>query len=186
MESYIQITQLNDFFFCPRSIYWANLYRQYESAIYDEKNQVEGKLAHETIDNRTYSTAKKWLQGSEIYSEEYRICGKIDLFNTDTGQLVERKNKIEKIYQGYLYQIWAQYICLKEMGYHVKSICLHSLKDNTRYPLDIPTTENIAEITSIIHKFHTFRLEDPFEPNKHKCDRCIYRHLCDLSLSKQT
>jgi hypothetical protein len=52
------------------------------------------------------------LQGLDVYSEEYGICGKIDIFDKKTGELIERKSLIkrendkEKIYLGYKLQLW--------------------------------------------------------------------------------
>ena len=115
MESYIRISTLNDFVFCPKSIYFHELYDRYDEKVFQDKVQHDGKLAHETIDEKRYSTAKKYIQSMSVYSEKYKLCGKIDIFNTETKNLVERKNKVEKIYDGYKYQLYAQYYCMLEM-----------------------------------------------------------------------
>lgn len=147
--------------------------------MYHERPQKSGKLAHETIDKQIYSTEKKWLQGIDVYSQQYGICGKIDLFNSDTGALVERKNKIKQIYDGYRYQVYAQMFCLREMGYEVKSIFLHSLSDNKRYEIPIPTLSEEQEFAEIIQQMKTYKITDPISPNPNKCAQCIYRELCD-------
>ena len=42
MESYLMITQLNDFIFCPRSIYFAGIYRESVSdEVYHQTPQRE-------------------------------------------------------------------------------------------------------------------------------------------------
>ncbi|MDR2639788.1 MAG: type V CRISPR-associated protein Cas4 [Candidatus Peribacteria bacterium] len=71
MESYIKLSTLNDFIFCPKSIFYHNLYEQYNDELYQEEAQKAGKLIHEAIDNKRYSTKKEILQGLDVYSEEY-------------------------------------------------------------------------------------------------------------------
>lgn len=180
MESYIMISELNDFVFCPRSIYFHKLYRKYKQDMYHEKAQKEGKIAHENIDQKKYSTAKKWLQGIEIYSSKFKVCGKIDLFNQETGELIERKNKIIKVYDGYKYQLYAQYFCLQEMGYEVKKLSFYSLKDNKKHPLELPSYIEETKLSDVIYKFQHYRLDEPHHLNPNKCEKCIYRELCDL------
>ena len=181
MEFYIQISLLNDFIFCPKSIYFHKLYQKYASVEYKDTPQKVGTLKHETIDENRYSNRKEILQGIPIFSEKYNIGGKIDIFNKKTGELVERKNKIKTIYDGYRYQVYAQYFCLKEMGYKVKKILLHSLSDNKRYLINIPGKKEIAEFESLIAKIREFSInQSKFKQNKEKCARCIYSELCDF------
>lgn len=62
MEPYIPISFLNDFIFCPRSIYFHQLYGKSDESLYHSTDQSEGKAAHATVDAKTYTTAKKVLQ----------------------------------------------------------------------------------------------------------------------------
>lgn len=78
METYIPISFLNDFIFCPRSIYFHQLYGRTNENIYHTTAQSEGKMAHKSIDNKTYTTSKKVLQTIEIYSSRFGLGGKID------------------------------------------------------------------------------------------------------------
>jgi len=57
MENYIKLSTLNDFIFCPKSIYYHNLYYSYEKKLYQEETQIAWSIAHESIDNKTYSTS---------------------------------------------------------------------------------------------------------------------------------
>lgn len=180
MKDYILISWLNDFIFCPRSIFWHNLYGNFADSTYKELPQIQGLQAHESIDQKKYSTSKKWISSLEVYSEELNITGKIDLLNTETAELVERKRQIKKIYDGYLLQVWAQYFCLKEMKYNVDKIYLHSLIDNKRYKINIPKNTEKEKIKKIIKKMQNFSMEDKFSPNKEKCNKCIYSELCDI------
>ena len=183
VESYIPISFLNDFIFCPRSIYFHQLYGRIESRLYQSTDQINGKAAHKTIDTKTYTTSKKVLQSLEIYSQRYGLAGKIDTYNKDKKLLTERKKKIVRIYDGYVFQLYAQYWCLTEMGYEVKMMRLYSLDDNKVYPVLLPMEDNVMQqnFERLIVRIHTFSLDDDFVPNPNKCRRCIYSNLCDIS-----
>ena len=188
MESYLPISFINDFIFCPRSIYFHQLYGQVERSFYQSKVQVKGEQAHQRIDKANYSTSSSVLQAIDVYSEKYKICGKIDIYDTKNAQLIERKKRIKVIYEGYIFQVYAQYHCLTEMGYPVQSIKLHSLDDNKRYPVVIPDEDNImqAKFESILCAIRSFNLQDPFVANSKKCNHCIYHALCDHSLADES
>lgn len=182
MESYILLSELNDFIFCPRSIYWHHIYGRYTTSAYHTTSQILGNIAHKSIDNRTYSSRKTVLQGMSIYSDTLKIAGKIDIYDTKTGILTERKRKIKKIYDGYLLQLYWQYICLSEMWYIVTGIRFHSTSDNATYPLALPNHQDIQTFKLVINRFHQFRLDNKMKSNRKKCERCIYAWLCDKSL----
>src|SRR3989338_4539406 len=98
MESYIQISKINDFIFCPRSIYFHVVYEQFHQKTYHQTPQLVGKIKHENIEKGEYSTAKRYLQGMEVYCEKYGLAGKIDIYDRDQRSLIERKTKVVKIY----------------------------------------------------------------------------------------
>ena len=138
MEPYLLISYLNDFIFCPRSIYFHNLYGKIDEKFIHTKSQIEGRIAHQSIENQLYSNKKCILQNLEVYSEKYKICGKIDLFDMEKGILIERKKRIQKVYDGYIMQVYAQYFALKEMNYQIQSIQLRSMDTNQIYNIDLP------------------------------------------------
>jgi len=185
METYIPISFLNDFIFCPRRIYFHQLYGSYNSALYQQKPQIAGKAAHESIDKKTYSTRSNVLQGIEIYCDKYRICGKIDVFDADAGKLIERKREIKVIYDGYVFQVYAHYFSLTEMGYEVKSIIIHDLVHNRSHPIALPheNPEMLRKFEKLIADINSFDMNAAgFVPLEAKCCKCIYKNLCDYSL----
>lgn len=181
MESYLPISFLNDFIFCPRSIYFHQCYGKVSPRLYHCPDQTEGLAAHKTIDSKSYTTAASVLQNYEVYSHTYNIAGKIDTFDVHKGILSERKKKIKIIYDGYVFQLYAQYFALTDMGYCVKKIKLYSLDDNKSYwqPLPSENEEMFGKFESLLVTMRQFRLDDDFTPNPSKCQRCIYRNLCD-------
>ena len=180
MESNIIISNLNDFIFCPRSIYYHNLYYDYEDKLYYSTYQINGKNSHKSIDSNNYSTKKSILQGINIYSDELGLIGRIDLYDFEKKELIERKRKIKKIYEGYYLQLYAQYYCLVEMGYEIKKLYFYSLIDNKKIEVKLPTEKDKKRLKEIIKKMKNFNIEDPnFTQNKNKCEMCVYKNLCD-------
>lgn len=91
MDDAIIISNLNDFIFCPASIYFHNLYGSRDTITYQGAAQINGKKAHEAVDKGTYSGRKHILTALDIYSEKYNIVGKIDIYDLDKKILTERK-----------------------------------------------------------------------------------------------
>lgn len=184
MEGYILISYLNDFVFCPISIYYHQLYGELSTRIYHDLPQIEGKFVHEAIDEKKYSTKKNILQGIEIFSEKYNLCGKIDIFDVDNGLLTERKKHISKIYDGYIFQLYAQFFCLSEMDYVVKNMRFYSSDNNKVFPVELPeeNTEMYSKFVKTIEEINCFDISSYNPSNIGKCQRCIYENLCDRSL----
>jgi len=181
MESYIKLSTLNDYIFCPKSIYYHNIYDNYDKSTYQEEAQIAGTIAHESIDHKSYSTRKDVLMWLEVYSEYFGIAGKIDMFFQNEWKLIERKNRIEKIYLGYKYQLWGQMFCLEEMWYKVNSLSFHSIQDNKNYPINKPSTWEILGFEHFLKKYREYDLlQTNWIQNSEKCKRCIYRELCDF------
>lgn len=183
MEPYLIITELNDFVFCPKSIYFHHLYGNYSDRTYKQKPQIIGTINHENIEQKKYSTSKKDIQSLAVFNEKYRLCGKIDLYDAETKTLIERKTKIREVYDGYKYQLWAQYFCMREMGYEVEKLVLRSLEDNKNYFLEIPGERETDEFEKHLRKIRNFNPDDPnFSQNPKKCKNCIYADLCDSNI----
>jgi len=180
MQTYLKISELNDFIFCPRSIYMHNIYESFEKVVYQERYQVRGTIAHESIEDKRYSSEKRYIQAMEIYSERYNLVGKIDIFDVQTGILIERKYQIKQIFDGYWFQLYAQKIALEEQGFQVNKLKLHSLKDNKSYFLSIDEEETIRnKFFNLMMEVENLKIESlPVQENVAKCRNCIYKELC--------
>lgn len=176
MESYIQISKINDFLYSPKSLYLHSVYESFNQNIYHEAPQKIGKLNHDCIENGQYSSAKKWLQGIAVYSEKYNLGGKIDLYDKETKSLIERKTKIRTIHDGYRFQLYAQMVALEEAGYKVKKLFLHSLNDNKRYKIKLPDEKEIKRFEETLKEMRSYDLKN-LRQSQFKCDMSIYRHL---------
>lgn len=181
MYEEILITQLNDFIFCPVSIYFHQLYGDSDRIMIQSDYQINGTAAHENIDNGTYSTRKEIVSGISVYSEKYGLVGKIDVFDTKKGKLVERKRTIKQIYDGYVFQVYAQCFSLREMGYEVNEIVIHSITDNKNYKIDLPedNPEMLQKFEKTIYEMHNFEFDKFVQSNSLKCKNCIYEPACD-------
>ena len=185
METYIRLSTLNDFIFCPKSIYYHNLYDCYDKKLYQEDAQIAWTIVHENIDNKKYSTSKNILQSLDVYSEKYRIAWKIDQFFITEWKLIERKSKIEQIYLGYKYQLWWQMFCLQEMWYDVRELWFYSMQDNKIYKIYKPNTKELLEFEKMLEKYKKYdMLQKYFHQNTQKCLKCIYRELCDYFIGE--
>lgn len=181
METYLKITYLNDFLFCPLSIYYHELYGDTHPMLYHDKPQIDGKQAHRTIDEKSYSTHKSILQGIDVYSEEYGLCGRIDTFDISTGVLTERKKLVKKVFDGYVFQLYGQCFGLREMGYSVKKLRIWSKDDNTIYDIPLPEddAEHFARFKATIKAANEFECESFSQETPEKCMHCIYSTFCD-------
>lgn len=183
METYIKISNLNDFIFCPKSIYFHDLYNKYSSSNYHQKPQKKWKINHKSIDTQTYTTSKNVLQWITVYSTTYKLLGKIDIFDIDKWILIERKTKITKIYTWYKYQLWAQYFCLQDTWYNVQKLKLYSLEDNKSYNIPIPTEQETEKFNQLINRYKSFDpVSSHIKPNPAKCKMCVYNQLCDIAV----
>lgn len=182
-ENPITITSLNDFIFCPVSIYFHGLYGDVEKMSYYSTDQIDGLNAHKSVDNKTYSVAKT-IKGLEVYCEKYNLIGKIDVYNESTKTLVERKKKVKVIYDGYIYQLYGQYFAMTEMGYKIEQLVIYSIDDNKSYPIDLPENnkELFEKFESTIRAMQNFDITNFTQENGEKCAHCIYSPYCDRGI----
>lgn len=184
MEELIRITLLNDFIYCPVSIYFHNLYGNMDTMIYQGKKQLDGKAAHKTVDEHSASTGKNIVTGLDVFSEKYGLVGKIDYYDLDRGILIERKKKIKTIYDGYIFQLYGQYFSMIEMGYGVNGLAMYSMDDNKKYKVLLPEddSEMLLKFEKVIEDINAFDIEKFSQKNRDKCLNCIYEPACDRSL----
>lgn len=181
MDPFIKISTLNDYVFCPKSIYFHDLYGKYSRKVFQWTDQIEWEFSHESIDKKKYSTSKKILQGLAIYSSKYNIWWKIDLYHIEKKSLMERKTFVEKIYYGYVLQVYAQYFCMIEMGYQIDKIKIYSIQDNKVYEIPIPGEKETKDFEIFLDTYRWYHPDSRFfNQNPKKCEKCIYNELCDF------
>ena len=181
MEEMLPITNINDFLYCPRSLYFGNIYRRSIGKDgYQQAPQKVGTSAHASLDEGTYSSRKNVLTGTMVFCAAFDLIGRIDFFDKSSGLLMERKWSVSDVWEGYRMQLYAQAKALQEMGHEVKALKLHSKKDNRTFDVVLPTESDWNRLHAIISQMRSFRLDAPFAANPRKCARCIYSGLCDV------
>lgn len=186
MEEPIPATCLNDFIFCPASIYFHRMFDDKNVRTFQKKEQINGTAAHEAVDSNHYSTSSDVITSLEVYSEKYMLICKIDIYNAKTKTIVERKKKIKRIYDGYVFQLYAQYFCMKEMGYEVQNLQLYSMEDNKKYVVKLPNEnlEMFDAFRKVINGIINFNIESFTQSNTEKCKNCIYAPACDKGIAE--
>lgn len=179
MDNYIPISTLNDFIFCPYSIYLHNVYMESDEGLYHATPQTRGKIAHETIDKKKASNRADDLQALPVISEKYGLVGKIDIYKGKEQKLIERKYNLKQIFQGQIYQLWAQYLCLVEMGYAIQALAFYEISTNKMIPVELPTEEGLREFELFLSKYRSYDPTVTLVTNNNKCKHCIYCNLCD-------
>jgi CRISPR-associated protein Cas4 len=152
--------------------------------MYSQAPQLRGESAHKSIDTKTYSDKKDILQDFEVYSDKYKLFGKIDIFDLKSKKLIERKREIKHIYDGYIFQIYAHYFCLTEMDFDVKYLALYDLIHNKTYPVLLPSKNKIMleKFEKLVDDIQNYSLQANFTSTQEKCENCIYSNLCDISI----
>lgn len=157
------------------------LYGYTDNLMMQRPAQINGSASHAAVDAGKYTTRKNILQSVSVYSEKYNLIGKIDIFDLSKGELIERKRKITTIYDGYVFQLYAQYFALTEMGYQVKKLFFYSMTDNKKYEVLKPESnpEMLEKFEETISNMTKFEIDNFIQTNPKKCRNCIYEPACD-------
>ena len=179
METFMPITYLNDFVFCPYSLYLHRVFDENEEVVYSAMPQQKGKSVHGHVDSRPPKSKGGVLKGIYVISTKLGVYGKIDTFYTENGKLIESKYSIKTLYQGYYYQLWAQYFAMVEMGYQVNEMAFFSIRDRKSFPVKLPEKKEYVELKDHIKEIIQYDFEAKLQVNPAKCTHCIYAALCD-------
>ena len=147
--------------------------------IFHASPQVRGRLAHAATDNNTYSSRSSDITSLSVCSDELGIMGKIDLYRKDKKILIERKYLLKQIYRGQMYQLWAEYFCMVEMGYEIEKLAFYETSTNRMISVDIPGYREKSELLNFICRFRNYSPELPITLNHNKCIHCVYCNMCD-------
>ena len=150
-----------------------------DEGLYHATPQTRGKIAHETIDKKKASNRTDDLQALPIISEKYGLMGKIDIYKGKEQKLIERKYSLKKIFQGQIYQLWAQYLCMTEMGYPIQHLAFYEISTNKMIPIELPTEEQLKRFEQFLKSYRSYDPTSPLRTNTSKCRHCIYCNICD-------
>lgn len=155
-----------------------------DDEVYKAEPQAKGTIAHRGIDSKNGSTRKSDILSLAVYSDEFGISGRIDIYKQDKHLLIERKNNLKHIYKGQIYQLWGQYFCMKEMGYDIYQLAFYELSTNKMTYIPLPDEDDKRELIEFIEIFKRYNIESIIgQANPNKCSHCIYCNLCDKTYS---
>lgn len=151
-----------------------------DESMYHATPQKQGRASHESVDRKSASTKKADILSLPIISERLCIIGKIDMYRADTKTLIERKYQLKQIFRGQLYQLWAEYFCMIEMGYEVEHLAFYEISTNKTIRVELPNEDNYNELSMFLLKYRNYDPETSVTTiNSNKCIHCIYCNLCD-------
>ena len=178
MDGLIPISNLNDFLFCPYSIYLHGIYQGAEEQAVKATVQNEGTRAHKEKE-KTAEGAK--LVSLPVLSEKLGVFGIIDKYDPASGILTEYKNHLDRVFEGQIIQLQCQALCLSEMGYHVTELRLFDIFKGTAVDIGFPNGKDRRRITELIEEYRGWSPEREIQVNPAKCRKCIYCALCEKS-----
>lgn len=179
-DTLIPISLIGNYLYCPYSIYLHNVYMETDDSMYKAEHLYKGSAVHRAVDEKRSDNRKDVLQAFPVYSERLGLVGKIDVFYIRTGELVERKTKVEHIYPRHIYQLWAQMFCLKEMGYNVTILSLYDYTSNKKHVIELPSTQEEEDFMQFLKNMRAYNpCEDTIEVNEQQCRYCIFTNMCD-------
>ena len=146
---------------------------------YHASPQTKGRAVHHASDNKTSSTRSNDIFNLPVFSEQFGLMGKIDVYRKDKKMLIEWKYQLHQIFQGQIYQLWAQMFCMREMGYEIEKLAFYEISTNKMIPVDMPGMEQETQFELFINRFRTYNPEEQVKTNPNKCRHCIYCNLCD-------
>lgn len=180
IDTLIPISLIGNYLYCPHSIYLHNVYMETDDSVYKAEHLYKGSAVHRAVDEKRTDNRKEVLQALPVYSERLGLVGKIDMFNAKTGELVERKTKVDRIYPRHIYQLWAQMFCLREMGYNVTKLSLYDYTSNKKHNVEIPSELEEQDFVSFLKGMRSYNpSNDEIEVSEQKCRYCIFTNMCD-------
>ncbi len=118
MDDYIAISALQHYAYCPRQFALIHV----EQAWAENRFTAEGRLLHERVDSgeKEQRGALRYERGIQLISQRYRLRGKMDLLEIESGDPVryfpvEYKRGKPKTEDWDRIQLCAQALCLEEM-----------------------------------------------------------------------
>lgn len=183
MTELIPISTLNDFIFCPYSIYLHNVYMDTDEGNYHAIPQTRGKNAHSKVDSKSTSTSADIIESLPVISHELGVYGKIDIYKKISHSLIERKYQLKNIYQGQIYQLWAQYFCMIEMGYAIKNLSFFEISTHRTIRMEIPNDKDKSLLMGFLDSYRNYNPTGEMVTNHNKCSHCVYCNLCDKTIN---
>ncbi|MDD5977287.1 MAG: type V CRISPR-associated protein Cas4 [Bacteroidales bacterium] len=93
------LTTLNDFIFCPYSIYLHKAYMETDEDIFKTIVQLSGTNAHKATNSKKGSSRSCDILSLPVCSNSLGLYGVIDLYRGNTATPIERKLRLNHIFR---------------------------------------------------------------------------------------
>jgi CRISPR-associated exonuclease Cas4 len=177
---YIPIASLNQYAYCPH-----RCWRMFCAGEFmDNQYTIEGTSLHDRVHTlgeghreETWQIRAIWLK-----SEHYKLIGKSDLIESDSGQLypVEYKRGRKGEWDNDELQVCAQALCLEEMtGQSITTGYVYYAHSHQRQPIEISAQlreDAIATIQSVTTLLQTGIMPQPVYSKR--CSGCSFSTQC--------
>ena len=94
--------------------------------------------------------------------------GKIDIYKGKEQKLIERKYNLKNIFQGQIYQLWAQYLCMTEMDYPIQNLAFYEISTNKMIPIELPTEKQLRHFEQFLDSYRSYDPTAPLRTNANK------------------
>jgi CRISPR-associated exonuclease Cas4 len=184
MDDYLAISALQHYAYCPRQFALIHVEQAWE----ENRFTAEGKVLHERVDSGKAEQRGKlrYERSVLLKSERYRIQGKMDLLEIESGEPprflpVEYKRGKPKIEDWDRIQVCAQALCLEEMREtSITEGALWYWEVRRREPVTIDQTLRATTI-AMIDGARQLLLNGQTAPptdNKKRCKGCSLKEIC--------
>jgi CRISPR-associated exonuclease Cas4 len=163
---YVNISDLNQFLYCPRRLYYLMFYQTQEINVH----LADGRGLHAYQGRRG-----GWYREVYVKSDRLHLHGRVDLVEQDNGVTVpvERKRGTS-YYENDLVQLAAYAMLLEEhLGERITTGYLYLYGTNTRHPVEITDSLRlkVVETVDAIRSMHVSSIPG-FCDNPRKCAKC--------------
>jgi CRISPR-associated exonuclease Cas4 len=165
-DDLVNISDLNQYLYCPRRLYYLIFYQTQGLNVY----LADGRALH----NRQ-SRRGGWYREVYLRSEDLHMHGKIDIIERagDAIVPVERKHG-SRYYENDQVQLAAYAMLLEEyLGEPVPAGYLYLYETNTRHPIEI-TDSLRGRVVTTVEKIRSMKVDEipAFSDNPNKCRKC--------------
>lgn len=177
---YIPIASLNQYAYCPH-----RCWRMFCAGEFvDNQYTIEGTSLHDRVHSFGEQNREELWQVRAVWlkSERYKLIGKSDLIESDSGQFypVEYKRGQKGEWDNDEMQVVAQALCLEEMtGQTITKGYIYYAQSHQRQPVEISTTLRQQVISMIEEVFALLQTgNQPLSTYTKRCLGCSLYSAC--------
>lgn len=182
-DSYIPVSQLNKYVFCPRRFYYEYVLGEWLDNAYTVAGTIRHERAH--TPGRESRPEQVTTRSVTVASERLRIVGKLDVLEERRGELVPVEYKSGECgengpWRNDAVQLCALALCLEERtGKPIAKGALFTFGDRARHDVDF-TDALRAQTEEVIVQAHALAVQPEIPPPiySRRCEGCSLKPIC--------